>query len=229
VRLLLLEDDARLREAYAARFRADGSTVDEAATLDEARSWLARGTYDCLVLDRRVPDGDSVELVEDIDARIDRPPILILSGLGEGGDRLRGLTGGADDYMVKPVHLEELVLRVRKLVVPTTTSTPGPLELGRVTLDREHRHVTLDGAKVHLTPTQYAIFEQMALAVGLLVTKEHLLRHCWDAHRHLGLNPLHSHITRLRRIFDGSLVFESTWGAGYTLRIAADEPEDGSA
>lgn len=212
-----------------ARLRADGHAVDEAGTLAEARSWLARGTYDCLVLDRRVPDGDAVELVEDLDATIDRPPILILSGLGEGGERLRGLTGGADDYMVKPVHLEELVLRVRNLVAPATTSTPGALELGRVTLDREHRHVTLDGATVHLTPTQYAIFEQMALAAGLLVTKEHLLRHCWDAHRHLGLNPLHSHITRLRRIFDGSLVFESTWGAGYTLRIAPDAREDGSA
>ena len=85
MRVLLLEDDARLRTAYASRLRADGNAVDEARTLVEARAWLGRTAYDCLVLDRRVPDGDSVELVEAIDAMSDRPSILILSGSARTG------------------------------------------------------------------------------------------------------------------------------------------------
>jgi len=220
VRILLLEDDYRMRSAYAARLRADGNTVDEVRNLAEARASLDRVAYDALVLDRLVPDGDALELVREIDFRSGRPPILVISALGEGDERVRGLTVGADDYLVKPIRLEELVLRVRKLLVRRTPPSQGPLVLGRVAIVQQHRHVTVDGVAVHLTPTQYAILELLAISLDCVVTKQHLLEHCWDVHGNLRANPLHSHITRLRRIFDGCLVFESVWGTGYALHVA---------
>jgi len=223
MRLLLLEDDTRLRAAFATRLKAEGSAVDEVGTLAEAQRAIDRVAFDCLVLDRLVPDGDSVDLVREIDREVERPPVLMISALGESSERVSALTTGADDYMVKPIHLEELALRVHKLV---TTEPWGPdlVVLGPVRLDRQHRHVTCDGARVHLTPTQYRLLEQLAVASGSVVTKDELYACCWDAHAHIKKSIVHSHITRLRRIFDGYLAFDSTWGVGYTLRVVGPTP-----
>ncbi|HEU5152218.1 MAG TPA: response regulator [Iamia sp.] len=130
MRLLLLEDDPRLRSAFAARLRADGYAVDEVETLGEARAWLDRGiAFDGLVLDRRVPDGDSLQLVEEVGGTAGRPAVVVVSALGDGDERVRGLAVGADDYLVKPVRLDELVLRLQRLLLPrtraTTRITPG--------------------------------------------------------------------------------------------------------
>lgn len=226
MRLLLLEDDSRLRTVYAAGLRADGNAVDEARTLAEARHWLDRVNFDCLVFDRLLPDGDSMDLVMDIDAGDGRPAIVMISGLIAGHERIRGLTAGADDYLVKPVLLEELVMRVRKLLARQPSRPRGSLELGRVSLDRDRRHVTRDGVPVHLTRTQYAIMEQLAMNVDCVVSREHLLEHCWDGRGPFRANPLHSHIARLRKIFEGCLVLKASWGTGYTLRVVgrAGEP-----
>ncbi|HEU5152222.1 MAG TPA: response regulator transcription factor [Iamia sp.] len=224
MRLLLLEDDPRLRAAYAARLRAEGNAVEEVGTLAEAQRRIDTVDFDCLVLDRLVSDGDSVDLVMEIDEEVERPPVLMISALGERQDRVRALTVGADDYLVKPVHLEELALRVRNLLVAQEPTADTRLVLGRVELDRARRHVTRDGARVHLTPTQYRIFEQLALGHGSLVTKDHLYEVCWDAHEQIGDHTVHAHITRLRRIFDGCLVFESAWGAGFTLHVVGSLP-----
>ncbi len=217
-RLLLLEDDRRLRTAYASRLEADGGDVDQVGTLAEAQRALARADFDCLVLDRLVPDGDAVNLVREIDERTSRPPVLLISGLGSVPDRVGALALGADDYMVKPILLEELALRVRKLVA-TAPSGSDLVDLGRVRLDRHHRNVTCDGTRVHLTPTQLRLLEHLALNAGSLVTRDELYARCWDAHAPLRTSVVHPHVTQLRRIFKGRLTIESTWGVGYTLRI----------
>ena len=122
---------------------------------------LVAPTFDCLVLDRLVPDGDAVSLVGEIDRQPDRPPVLMISGLGDAAERLGGLISGADDYMVKPFLLDELALRVRKLV-DAAPSSAGVLQLGRVRLDRHHCNVTCDGTRVPLTPMQFRLLELLA-------------------------------------------------------------------
>ena len=217
MRVLLLEDDYRLRQAYGRRLRADGYAVDEAVTLAQARSSFDEAQYDCVVLDRLVPDGDSIDLVSDLSARRTKPSILVISDLGDADSRIHGLSTGADDYVVKPVGLEELVLRVRKLIVRRSPAG-ARLQVGGVTVDRSRREVAIDGTPVHLTPTQYAVFEQLIINMGRVVDQGWLLDHCWDGQRDPFSDPLHSQVTRLRTIFRSHLVIETARGSGYMLR-----------
>jgi DNA-binding response OmpR family regulator len=222
VRLLLLEDDYRLRQAMGRRLRSDGHAVDEATTLEQARTAIADTGYDCLIMDRLVPDGDALEIAAEIGTDPFRPPILMLSGLGEHHHRVDGLVSGADDYLAKPVDLEEMALRVRKLIA-RRTSTGSRLQLGRVEVNRSRREVTIDGVEVHLSPTQYAVFEQLVINVDRVVDQGALLESCWDAHRDPFSNPLHSQINRLRSTFRGLLTITSVRGSGYLLRVVSKD------
>lgn len=218
-KILVLEDDRRLRSAIARRLKAEGRAVVEVGTLAAAQRALARGEFDCLVLDRLVPDGDAVSLVREIDERLDRPPVLIISALGDVADRVGALGLGADDYMVKPIHLDELALRVRNLI-QAAPSASGVLDLGRVRLDRRRRNVTRDGTWVPITPTQFKVLEQLGLNLGSLVTTDELFDRCWDTHAGFKRNIVHPHIWRLRKVFGDCLHIKSSPGRGYTLAVA---------
>ena len=150
------------------------------------------------------------------------PPriLILLAANGEAGDRARALELGADDVMMKPVDLQEMALRVRNLLREGVPSLQRPLQLGRVVVLRSRRVVTLDGTAVHLTPLQYAVFEQLALMAGQVVTKEVLIERCWvEAGRWDGSPALHPQISRLRSIFGAALVFDVVYGVGYRLRV----------
>lgn len=221
MRLLVLEDDVRLCQAYARRLRDEGHAVDEVGSIGEARLALADVDYDCVVFDRLVPDGDAIALVDEVCDGGDGPSVLVLSALGAPDERVEGLTRGADDYVPKPVRLEELALRVRRLLV----RGPPPVrqvELGRVVIDPARREVRVDGSPVRLTARQYAVLEYLVVNRHRMVTTEELLEHCWDRNRALFSNPLHSQVSRLRRAFRGLLRIESVRGEGYLLQMPAD-------
>lgn len=191
----------------------------------DARSALADVDYDCLVVDRLVPDGDAMGLVREVCEASDRPSVLVLSALGAPDERVEGLARGADDYVPKPVRLEELALRVRRLLVRGRSPTRR-VELGRVVIDPARREVYVDGALVRLTARQYGVLDYLMANRHRMVTTEELLEHCWDRNRHLFSNPLHSQISRLRGRFRGVLLIESVRGEGYVLRVPADTDTD---
>lgn len=224
LRVLVLEDDPVLRSSFANRLRNEGHVVDEVSTLAAARTALDEAEYGCLVLDRIVPDGDALELVAEQRDKPGRPPVLVLSGLGAVDQRVKGLAVGADDYVSKPVRLKELALRVRNLAEKAESSEWGPVHLGGVVVDRERDRVTMDGAEVHLTPHQHAVLDYLVAHRERMIATEELLEHCWDGARPLFANPLHSQVTRLRRIFAGRLRIESVRGAGYVLKVDETEP-----
>lgn len=227
LRVLVLEDDPVLRSSFANRLRNEGHIVDEAVTLAEARAALAQFEYGCLVLDRIVPDGDALELVAEQRDIPGRPPVLILSAMGAVDQRVKGLSIGADDYVSKPVRLKELALRVRNLAEKAESSEWGPVHLGGVVVDRERDRVTVDGDEVHLTPHQHAVLDYLVAHRERMIATEELLEHCWDGGRPLFANPLHSQVTRLRRIFAGRLRIESVRGAGYVLKVDESAPATG--
>lgn len=223
LRILVLEDDEKLRRSFARRLRSEGHIVDEAMTLADARALLAERRYGCLVLDRIVPDGDSLELVAERRKTPGRVPVLMLSALGTVDQRVKGLAVGTDDYMPKPIQLTELALRVRNLAAKAAASDWGPVQLGGVTVDRERGEVSIEGQVVKLTPHQSAVLDYLVANRGRMIATEELLEHCWDGGRSLFANPLHSQVTRLRRVFSGWLRIESVRGAGYLLKV--EDPE----
>lgn len=115
-RVLLAEDDVRLAAAYERRLTAEGLDVDVVGSVADARDHEARNPYACLVLDRMLPDGDVLALVHEIDGRRTHPPIVLVSAVADEEDRVEGLRAGADDYVAKPVRLDELAVRVTRLV-----------------------------------------------------------------------------------------------------------------
>jgi two-component system copper resistance phosphate regulon response regulator CusR len=226
VRVLLLEDDLRLATSYTRRLRADGHVVVATVTIAQARAALADEDYDCLVLDRRVPDGDALEFVAELDGLSRRPRVLILSALGEPEQRVRGLEAGVDDYMTKPVYLDELAIRVRKLLARAAPAPPATT-LGRIRVDHARAEVSLDGEPVRLTRMQYTVFDYLVAHRDRMVPTQELLDHCWDSHQRIIANPLHSQITRLRKRFRGALEIESVRGVGYSIRVVT--PHETSA
>jgi DNA-binding response OmpR family regulator len=224
-RLMLLEDDPKLRGAFARRLRSDGHTVDEVAHLHGARRAVASNRYDCLVLDRMVPDGDGLDLVEELQHRSGRAPMIVLSALAEDAQRVDGLWAGADDYVAKPVCLDELSLRVRNMTQERRVEAPSPiLRVGGVELDRSRQQVWADEHEVHLTRRQYGVLEHLMLRCDQIVLTEELLEHCWDGRRPLFANPLATQVTRLRSIFRDHLRIRAVRGAGYLLQAANAEP-----
>lgn len=225
MRVLLLEDDMVLRTAFARRLRQDGHAIDEVTTLAEARRAFWNVDYDGLVLDRIVPDGDSIEWVEELRRADQWVRVLFLSALAESDDRIRGLRAGADDYLPKPVRLDELSLRVMNLLRRDHVGEGegAVIRLGRVDLDRARREVIIDGAVAHLTPIQYSIFEYLVLHRDRVVSTEELLEHCWDANRDLLNNPLHPQLSRMRSVFGDAVQFVSVRGQGYILRVAGED------
>lgn len=231
MRLLLLEDDPALRAAYASHLRTDGYAVDEVDTLAAARRRLDAYDHDCLVLDRMVPDGDALDLVAEVTSQPGAPPVVVLSGIGGTDARIQGLEAGAHDYVVKPVRVRELLLRIRRVAVvhsPVGRDRTAPAEtvidLGPVHLDRHRGQVFRHGRPLHLTPHQYAVFEMLAVRRGSLVLSQDLLDQCWDREANFVGNPLHSQVSRLRSMFRGVLAIRSVRGQGYRLVVKDPEP-----
>lgn len=226
MRVLVLEDEARLSGAYARRLRHDGFAVDEVATLAEVRTAVVDVSYDCLVLDRHVSDGDSLDLLPELAQAPHHAPVLVVSANGDADARIRGLAEGAEDYVAKPVRLDELALRVAKVVArrePAAGASPI-VTLGPVCIDLARREVTCDGQPVHLSPIQYSVLEQLVRHRHRMLSTEELLEHCWDRRRDPFSNPLHTQITRLRGIFRGALRITSVRGAGYRIELDPDPP-----
>jgi DNA-binding response OmpR family regulator len=225
VRILLLGEEHRHLRSLARRLRRGGFAVDEMGTIAGASEAIGETRYDCIILDRDVPDGDAVGLVGSLQTHDDRPSVFMMVQPGDEAGRVECLAAGADDAMAKPLLVEEFVLRVRKLII---RRTPGGawVQLGDVSIDRARGVVSIADRQVSLSPLQYSVLEQLAIHAGGVVEQGWLLEHCWDARRDPFSSPLHSMITRLRRIFHGHLVIESARGSGYLLRTRPTGPSE---
>lgn len=226
-RILLLEDDHVLARRLARGLTHSLLTTDVVMTLEDSRAAIDRQHYDCLVLDRVVPDGDAFDLIRELRPRCDRPPVLILSALGDAEARVEGLSVGADEYLVKPTQMVELVFRIELLLARHAVAGSGVLEKGAVVFDPAHRLITLDGEVVYLTPRQYGVFNYLMNNPHRLVGAEELFEHCWDGDQQILRQALRSQIAGLRKIFRGFLVFEMVQGYGYIIRLDPNGVRDG--
>jgi DNA-binding response OmpR family regulator len=217
MRILLLEDDADLRRSVARFLRRDAYSVDEVRTLAQADERLALNEYDVLVLDRTVPGGDSLGLLSTYRAGGGSAPCLFLTARDAIADRVEGLVAGADDYLVKPFAMEELLARVHVLSRRVTTAAHPVLRVDDVEIDPGRHQATRDGADLALTAKEFAILRYLAANAGRVVSRTELVEHCWDEFADPMSNVVDVKVRQLRRKLGEPAVVHTVRGAGYRV------------
>ncbi len=220
MRLLLLEDDSELRAQAARALRAQAYAVDEASTLAAADELAFVNDYDAVVFDRRVPDGDAVELVRALRSRGDTVPVLLLTALGEVGDRVAGLDAGADDYLTKPFAMPELLARIRALGRRAGGTDQPLLVLGDLLIDPASVTARRGDRDLTLTQKEFAILAYLVRHAGQVVSRSELLEHCWDVFADPASNVIDVRIRLLREKLGEPALIRTVRGVGY----AAEDP-----
>lgn len=220
MRLLIAEDDTKLAGTLARGLRADGYAVDVAATGEDAVFHARVYTYDAVILDVMLPGMDGVEVCRNLRALDLWAPVLMLTARDGVADRIRGLDGGADDYLVKPFDYGELVARLRALIRRGATERPPVLTADDVQVDPAARTVIRAGQPVELTAREFALLEYLVRHAGRVVTRTELLEHVWDANYHGSGNVVDVYVGYLRRKLEdpfGAPFIRTLRGAGFTV------------
>ena len=199
MRALLVEDDRRLLATLRRGLADSDITADIAADGEEGLAAASAVLYDVVVLDVLLPLVDGIELTRRLRSRRVTVPIIMLTGLDAVEDRVRGLEAGADDYLVKPFALRELVARIRALVRRTLPDRSDRLTAGAVALDLAAHQVSVHGAELPLSPKEYAILEHFMLNQGRLLTREQIMVRNWDYDVDSEQNLVDVYVARLRR------------------------------
>mgnify|MGYP002777084548 CR=1 FL=1 len=224
MRLLLVEDDARLAAAVTPALRDAGFAVDHAPTAADATRLARRVAYDAIVLDVRLPDGDGFALCRAFRAEGVQARILMATARDAIDDRIAGLDLGADDYVVKPYATGELAARLRALLRRPSEAVPVVLRAGDLALDTATRRATRAGRGIELTAKEFAVLEVLLRRAGQVVTREELAHRAWDDNFDPFSNVIDVYIARLRRKLEApgeAAVLHTERGAGYRLEAAA--------
>jgi two-component system response regulator PhoP len=225
MRLLIVEDDAALRQSLAGSLRAAGFTVDEAATAAEAEYFAGEYAVQVAIVDLGLPDRSGVDLVRRLRAAGRRFPILVLTAREHWQDKVAGLNAGADDYVVKPCHLDELKARINALLRRAAGQAEPVLRAGPVAVHTDSREVRVGGRPVQLTAFEYRLLEMLALRAGRIVSKAELTDQLYDQDFERESNVIEVLVTRLRNKLDPDRslnLIETVRGQGY--RMPRPEP-----
>lgn len=217
MRILLAEDHAELRAAIARRLRAMGNSVDEVADLHSILHYLQAATYDVAVLDRMLPDGDSISALRCLRSAANRTPILLLTARDHIADRVEGLEAGADDYLVKPFAMDELLARIGVLARRGTLPRSQIVQVADLELDSGRREVRRAGVLIPLRPKEYALLELLATRLGRAVSRSDILDYCWDVQESPASNVEETIIASLRRKLGDPPLIMTVRGMGYKL------------
>jgi DNA-binding response OmpR family regulator len=222
MRVLVAEDARALAAVLAEGLRDQGMAVDVAHDGLEAAAKLDLNLYDVIVLDRDLPGIHGDTLCQMITEHDQRAMVLMLTAAGAPGDRVSGLALGADDYLAKPFHFPELVLRVRALARRRPAARARVLRAAGVELDPVRRVATRDGRHLDLSVKEFALLEALLLATPAFLSAEDLLEQVWDEHADPLTNTVTVTISRLRRKLGDPRVITTTPGVGYRIADALD-------
>jgi two-component system, OmpR family, response regulator PhoP len=222
MRVLIVEDEAPLRETLAARMQREGFAVDTASDGEEAIYMGKEVPFDIVIVDLGLPKMSGIEVVKKLRELQKRYPILILTARSSWQDKVEGLKSGADDYLVKPFHIEELLARVNALVRRSAGWSKPVLECGPVAMDTTAQTVAINGQVIDLTSYEYKVLEYLMLHAGELVSKGDLTEHIYEQDFDRDSNVIEVFIGRLRKKLDpdGTLKpIETVRGRGYRFAI----------
>ncbi|HHC09580.1 MAG TPA: response regulator transcription factor [Actinobacteria bacterium] len=220
-RILVVEDDPAVREAVERALRYEGYLVETAADGARAVDLVEADPPDVVVLDLMMPVLDGLEACRLLRARGHDVPILVLTALADVGDRVAGLDAGADDYLVKPFALEELLARIRALLRRADGAVTEVLRVADLVMDVAARRVTRDGEELHLTKTEFELLERLLRSAGRVVEREALYRDIWGIDFETTSNPLDVYVGYLRRKTEAGgrpRLVHTVRGVGYVVR-----------
>ncbi|MET9882099.1 response regulator transcription factor [Streptomyces sp. NPDC006430] len=224
--VLVADDDAAIRRSLERGLRLSGFTVLLAEDGPAALGLLSGQHPDVLVLDVSMPGLTGTEVCRGLRARGDETPVLMLSALDEVTDRIAGLQAGADDYLVKPFALEELVLRLHALLRRRPTQAPADvLRAGPLVIDEASRQVRQDGVELHLTRREFELLVQLARNAGIVLTRDQLLDRVWGYDFEVRSDAVDTFVSYLRRKLEEGgrpRLIHTVRGVGFVLRVPED-------
>jgi len=220
MRLLVVEDDVRLSEVLVENLQKSGFVADAVHYACQAHGALQNIAYDAVILDRGLPDGDGLELLQQIRTCGSNVPILILTARDAVEDRVAGLDNGADDYLVKPFATEELVSRLKALLRRPGGALGRRLVAGNVILDTIGRDIQIDNRPVELSRREISVLEHLMRRLGRVVPKELLEEKLYGFGEELESNAVPVHVHHLRRKLErarATASIHTVRGVGYLL------------
>jgi two-component system response regulator MprA len=224
--VLVVDDEQALRDAVRRALRLEGYEVLVAADGAEAIDTLAAKTVDAMVLDVMMPRVDGLTLCRHMRREGDRTPILMLTARDAIGDRVAGLDAGADDYLVKPFALEELLARVRALLRRATSEDGDRIEVADLVIDPASREVRRGDRLIELTRTEFALLELLARNARVVLARDTIFERVWGYPMEFGSNSLEVYIGYVRRKLEAGgepRLVHTVRGVGYVLRAREQE------
>jgi two-component system OmpR family response regulator len=217
MRLLVVEDEVDLLESLAQALREDGYAVDTADNGDDGYFKAKTWDYDAILLDWMLPKLNGIELLRRL-RRDKKTPVLLLTAKDAVSDRVAGLDQGADDFLVKPFNLSELLARVRALIRRSTGNASNLIVIGSIEINLASKTVMESGNAVELTAREYAMLELLAVHAGKLVSRTMIYNHIFDEQDDTLSNLVDVHISHLRKKLGRDLI-ETRRGQGYILNV----------
>ncbi|RJF79709.1 DNA-binding response regulator [Azospirillum cavernae] len=232
MRVLLVEDDTSVAKSIELMLNTEGFIVDSTDLGEDGLEIGKLYDYDIIILDLMLPDIDGYEVLRRLRAARVTTPILILSGLTEMDNKIKGLGFGADDYLTKPFDKRELIARIQAIVRRSKGHSDSVIRTGRLTVNLDTRTVEVDTLPLHLTGKEYGILELLSLRKGTTLTKEMFLNHLYGGMDEPELKIIDVFVCKLRKKLaaatQGDNYIETVWGRGYVLRDPHEEIVEGA-
>ncbi|MBO6505452.1 MAG: response regulator transcription factor [Kordiimonadaceae bacterium] len=233
MRVLLIEDDPTISRSIELMLSAEGFNIYCTDLGEEGLDLGKLYDYDIILLDLNLPDMHGYDVLKKLRTAKVNTPILILSGLNEMENKVKGLGFGADDYLTKPFHKEELVARIHAIVRRSKGHSQSIINTGKLAVNLDTKTVEVEGKRVHLTGKEYAMLELLSLRKGSTLTKEMFLNHLYGGIDEPELKIIDVFICKLRKKLasasSGENYIETVWGRGYVLRSPAEEGAEAAA
>jgi len=229
MRVLLIEDDPTMTRSIELMLTSEGFNVYSTDLGEEGLDLGKLYDYDIILLDLNLPDMHGYDVLKKLRTAKVNTPILILSGLTEMENKVKGLGFGADDYLTKPFHKEELVARIHAIVRRSKGHAQSIIKTGKLAVNLDTKTVEVSKQRVHLTGKEYAMIELLSLRKGSTLTKEMFLNHLYGGIDEPELKIIDVFICKLRKKLaaasGGENYIETVWGRGYVLRNPVEEEE----
>ena len=221
MRILVAEDERDMNRLISRALEKEGYGVDSCFDGEEALDYLQSADYDGAVLDVMMPGRDGFQIVRELRAGGSQLPVLFLTARDSVADRVKGLDLGADDYLIKPFDLEELMARVRVMTRRRTGQQTSVIEIGDLRIDTASQEVRRGDRSIELSSREYAILKYLAANQGRVLSREQIEDHVWNFDYEGGTNVVDVYISYLRKKIDlkgEEKLIQTVWGRGWMLR-----------